>query len=284
MKFSFCSIAFRKTGESLTEIIPRLAEIGYEGVEVWANHLTGDGSDAETICACLNEHDMSVPMISPYFNITGDEREWESTLDSARRYFSYARILKAPLVRVFTGYLGSEDIEPAAWASAVGRLAYLCDKAAESGLSLALETHPKTLVDTVPSVLRLLADVARPNLGLNLDIYHLWERHQDPLWIWARLKSVVHHIHAKNAKIAPGDSEKYPLFHDKQGLQEIEGVTFLADGNMDYAPFMSALNHEEFDRWVSIEWFGADPFAAAAHEFDWLRRMTAQRDNEVTVT
>lgn len=284
MKFSFCSIAFRKTGETLTEIIPRLAEVGYEGVEIWANHLAGDGADARSIRACLNEHGLSVPMISPYFNITGNERQWKSTLDSARLYFSYACALDAPLVRVFTGYLGSEDIDPAGWGSAVDRLAYLCDQAAESDLSLALETHPKTLVDTVPSVQRLLADVARPNLGLNLDIYHLWERHKDPLWIWMQLRDSVRHVHAKNARITPGDSEKYPLFHDKQGLQEIDGITFLAEGDMDYGPFMSALNHDDFDHWASVEWFGADPFAAAAHELGWLKRVIALQDNETTVT
>ena len=271
MKFSFCSIAFRQTKESLYEIIPVLAEIGYDGIEIWANHLSEDKLDLEDLTFCLETHGLTVPMISPYFNITGNQAEWEATLVSAAKVFEYAQILKAPLVRGFTGFLGSDEVDKKLWATAVGRLSLLCDLATEEGLSLALETHPRTLVDNVPSVLRLMADVQRPNLVLNLDIYHMWEVHDDPIWIWNQLKTHVRHVHAKNAVIELDNAAEYPLFHDKKGLQEISDITFLDDGNMNYEPFLSVLVSDDYDSYISIEWFGSDPLEAAEHELTWLK-------------
>src|SRR3990172_6512326 len=109
MKLSFCSIAFRNTDEPLTEIIPRLAEIGYDGIEIWANHLRGDGSDIEILASVLKDNNMAVPMISPYFNITGGQDDWEATLATAEAGFRYATAFEAPLIRVFTGFLGSDE-------------------------------------------------------------------------------------------------------------------------------------------------------------------------------
>lgn len=281
MKLSFCSIAFRKTGESLTEIIPMLAQVGYEGVEIWANHLAGDGTDVDTIASCLAEYDLCVPMISPYFNVTGDEGQWQTTVASARKYYDYAKALGAPLLRAFTGFLGSDEVDDDLWGLAVQRLTRLCDTAADRGLGIALETHPKTLVDKVPAIHRLLEDVSRPNLGLNLDIYHLWEQHKDPSWVWSQLRPFVRHIHAKNAVIPPSDGDDYPLFHDKQGLQEIDGVTYLGHGNMCYAPFLARLAREGFSDWISVEWFGGDPLTAADHELTWLRSHIPAAENEI---
>jgi 3-dehydroshikimate dehydratase len=270
MKISFCSIAFRKTAEPLTNIIPMVCEVGYDGIEIWGNHLASDGTDLPLIREALERHRLAVPMISPYFNVTGGESDWDRSRESARACLDYAVALKVPLIRTFTGFIGSEEADPDLWAAAAKRLALLCDMAAEANVALALETHPKTLVDTVPAIKRLLGAVDRPNLRLNLDIYHLWERHGDPLWVWSELKPYVRHIHAKNALIPPDDGD-YPLFHDKQGLQEIIEVTYLADGNMDYRPFLARLRNEEFGGWISIEWFGRDPLGAARHELDWLR-------------
>jgi len=284
MKISFCSIAFRKTDEPLTAIIPRLAEIGYDGVEIWGNHLLGDGSDISILESCLNKNNMSVPMISPYFNVTGSNGDWETTVAASKTYFNYAQAFKVPLIRAFTGFLGSDEVGPEGWRAAASRIGVLCDLAARQDLAIALETHPRTLVDNVPAIHRLLGEIARPNLVLNLDIYHMWEKHRDPLWIWEQLKPQVRHIHAKNALIPPSDGDEYPLFHDKQGLQEIGGVTYLAAGNMEYRPFIASLVRDGYDGWISVEWFGADPLAAAAHELKWLKNHTTASENEVTVT
>lgn len=274
MKLSFCSIAFRQTKETLYGIIPVLAEIGYDGIEIWANHLGENRSDLRDLGFFLEKYGLSVPMISPYFNITGNQAEWEATQASATKFYEYAQVLKAPFIRVFTGFLGSDEVDRKLWATAVKRLSLLCDLAADCDLSLALETHPKTLVDNVPSTLRLLADVGRQNLFLNLDIYHMWEQHEDPVWIWNQLKPHVRHVHAKNAVIERRSPEEYPLFHDKQGLQEIQEVTFLEDGTMDYKPFLATLISNDFEDFISVEWFGSDPVEAAKHELTWLTRFT----------
>ncbi|HEX21661.1 MAG TPA: sugar phosphate isomerase/epimerase, partial [Actinobacteria bacterium] len=38
MKISFCSIAFRKSPKTILEIIPIIADLGYDAIEIWGNH------------------------------------------------------------------------------------------------------------------------------------------------------------------------------------------------------------------------------------------------------
>lgn len=210
-------------------------------------------------------------MVSPYFDVTGSASDMRASIKKAKMYCEYASILKAPLLRTFTGFMGSDEADDSTWTEAIARLRFLCDIVSEHDIELALETHPKTLVDSVPSVLRLIKGVERQNLVLNLDIYHMWEKHQDPVWIWEQLKPHVRHVHAKNAIIPPSNGDEYPLLHDKKGLQEIEGVTYLDRGNMDYSSFVTCLTRDSFNGWVSLEWFGEDPWTAAEHELNWLK-------------
>lgn len=50
------------------------------------------------------------------------------------------------------------------------------------------------------------------------------------------------------------------------------GAAYLAEGDMDYAPFMAEVLKLNYGGFASIEWFGADPAAAAKTEIAYLRK------------
>lgn len=267
MKISVCSVGWRRTDRHISEIIPRVSALGFDGIELWGRHLVG--TDATEIASALEENSLPVSMISPYFDLTGDDAARALALDDAAFFIDYADAVGAPLIRVFTGVVGSREASSDQFKKCVGSLRNICDRAAEKGLTLALETHPKTLVDTAPGCLELLEAVDRDNIKLNLDIYHMWEVHFDPVAVLEWLFDHVAHVHAKNAIIPP--NSHYPLLHDRQALQEIVGVTPLANGNMPYAGFLRSLRAKGFDRYVSVEWFGPDVDSVAAGELSYLR-------------
>jgi len=276
MKISFCSIAFRKNQSSLREIIPRLAHLGYDGLEIWGNHLSGGIAQAREIKKCSDKFGLRIPMISPYFNFTGSRENWAKSLSEADRLIELAMVLEAPLIRVFTGVVGSKEADRNQWENCVQGIRELAIMASEKGIRLALETHPSTLVDTVDSTLALLEKVQAENLKVNLDIYHLWEVHQDPLRVLDLLYPHVAHVHAKNAffsQVIRG-KEPHPFLHDQQAAQEFSGIAPLKAGEMKYEPFLKELVKRKFSGFVSVEWFGDNIFERAELDLAYLRQFT----------
>jgi len=271
VKISFCSIAFRSQPKGIDGIVSILSPLGYDGVEIWGNHLPDKNEDSlNSLVDTLAAAGLRVPMISPYFDITGDPESVRQSIIDTKTFCRTCEILRSPLLRVFTGVSGSDTATIAQYSGAVKALKEMAAIAAASGVTLALETHPGTLVDSIPAVLRLLDAVDHPAVKINLDIYHMWEVHHDPVWAYQQLREAVAHVHAKNANLGPVGPEHYPLLHDKRASQQIVGVTYLDKGDMIYPPFLRALRESDYDGFVSVEWFGPNAETAAAHELAFL--------------
>ncbi len=275
MKFSYCSIAFRNQDMTLGQMISLLAKAGYQGIELWGNHVNKE-TDLKALQFLLDSHGLEVPMISPYFDFTASVAKRETSIETASIYIKIASFLKAPLIRAFTGIVGSKKATVEQVQSCVEGLKQICAEASENGISIALETHPSTLVDNVSSTLSLIDKVGADNLKVNLDIYHMFEVHKDPQFVLERLYEHVVHIHAKNAVIKPElrEQAKHPLLHDPNPRADFVGVTSLADGEMEYKPFIKALQYRKYNGYVSIEWFGPKSSAAAMSEISYLSNQT----------
>jgi len=260
-KTSFCSIADK--GERIEEMIPVIARLGYDGIEIWGPHLEDyldRGHKLSHLHALLEEEGLEAPMVSPYFNFTENVEEREDSIASAERFVDYAETLDAPLVRAFVSHLGSEEAQPRHWRLAVESLKEIAGLGAKQGVGFALEIHSGQLMDTTSTSLQLVRRVAEENVGLNLDIYNLYERGEDPLTALDRLYPHVVHVHAKNGKAGSGENSL---------------GQFLAEGDMDYRPFLRELRERKFGGFVSVEYFGpADWAEAARRELKYLDRFT----------
>ena len=76
--------------------------------------------------------------------------------------------------------------------------------AADHGVNVALELHPRNLVFNVPSFERLLEETDATNIKVNMDPSHLFWQQAEPIEAMKRLGDNVAHIHAKDTKIFPG--------------------------------------------------------------------------------
>lgn len=167
-ELNFCSIAFRN--EPLEQVIPRLAGIGYDGVEVFFKHVEdGDSARLKAIRHLADEKRIRLPVFSPYFSFTRGQSEYDQTLQTATRAVEVAHILGAGKIRTFIDVgpdgLASNQATPAHWQQAVRGLQAVT--ALDRNLEFVIETHANTLADTVETTRRELNDVAAPNLKVN---------------------------------------------------------------------------------------------------------------------
>jgi uncharacterized protein (DUF362 family)/sugar phosphate isomerase/epimerase len=253
---SICSIAWRN--DPIESILSLVARAGYLGLEAWGPHLDRFAQEQGSLIP-LAQHfsasGLTVPMISAYFDM---EKDPEGSLEIARRYAGYAAILQAPLIRVFTRGGDSAQASIGTWRKVVANLREVCRIGADQGLAYAIETHDGHLHDTTETTLRLIRQVGAPNLGVNLDIFNLFAIGEDPVRALKRLLPWLRIVHLKNGM--------------REGATYRNGAP-LAEGAMDYRPFLQALAEANYGGYASIEWFGPDPSGAAFSEMTFLRQV-----------
>ena len=105
MKAGFCMNVF--DNHEIEEAMPRLAGIGYDGVELWDQNL--QGMDLDRLADQVHEADLEVAQLNPYFDFTDRKEKWDETMRIHVRYLEHARTFGARMVRVFTGHVGSAE-------------------------------------------------------------------------------------------------------------------------------------------------------------------------------
>ena len=103
----YCVTTFATQGAiSPQALMPQLRAFGYDGIELWSGDLSGEdflswyrrndvhlsqvwpeetlSEDERTrlgaLKALADQHDLAIPMISPYFDFTAGEQRWEESL------------------------------------------------------------------------------------------------------------------------------------------------------------------------------------------------------------
>jgi 3-dehydroshikimate dehydratase len=152
-----CSVTLRSA--PVERVVALAAEAGLGCVEWGADvHAPPEGEvDLAAVAARTRRAGLAVASYGTY---------WRATEDSdGRTLLSAALALGCRRLRIWAGTTGSADASRAERAAVVRRVRALADRAAEHGLELAFEHHGRTLADTVPSTLDLLAAVDRSNVG-----------------------------------------------------------------------------------------------------------------------
>ncbi len=259
---SFCSIGMREL--PLEEVIEKIGPLGYQGLEIWGQHLTDylAGHSAAELQAALAKYQLQAPMISPYFDLVSSAEKLEQSKEECQKFIALAKRIGSPLIRVFTGPAGSQEASHWQWVQAVKALKQFAQWGRQAGVGFAVETHQGQLADTVKSTLRLVRQVDEDNFRVNLDIHNLFDRGEDPVAALRILAPYVVHVHAKNGEQTDGL---------RYGIR-------LQAGNMDYAPFLRELGKLGYKGFVSIEWFGEKPLENAARELAYLRQFDGTQE------
>lgn len=247
---SCCSIGFRE--ELIEAIIPRLARIGYDAVEIWGNHIDGKSdSELRDIRALAAQHKLKIEVISPYFWLTQNQKLLEKSMGIAERFVHYAQVLGCPKIRTFTDAgptgIGSDVATPEHWATAIRALKTIT--ALDRNILFVVEIHEKTLADTAESTMRLLDAVGAPNLKI---LYH-----PAPATIlknYELLKTNIRHMHLIN--------------QDAAGK-----ATWFESGVMDYPALFKTLVQDGYAHSVSVEYCWQNlPWDRAESAYKYLAR------------
>ena len=264
MRVHACSVALRHTSISAQDLAQQVLGAGFDGVEIWAPNAERMADD----WAALPLRPV-VPMLSGYLPVgTPVFRP-----DQARRLVALTARWKAPRLRLFAGGLGSVDASLDDRRAILRDLRVVADMAKDHGISIAIETHPGTLADSLPATLALMEQLDHPVIGLNVDVLHVWEGGADPLAALPALAPHVLHLHLKNVTgrdrlgvFAPAN------IHDPAG--DRDGICPLFDGVLDYDAILLALPD---DADVSLEWFGPAPMAVMRADLAQIRQRLARK-------
>lgn len=250
----FSSIAFRN--EPIESVIPKLARLGYDGVEIWSGHLRGrQREELAAIRRTAEQHGVRIAVLAPVFRVTRDIPELiEESFSTAGRMVLLARALAGadglPMVRTLVdageGSIGSAAAGPEHWGRAVQALRRIT--ALDPDLVYVAETRPGTLADTPESALRLLAEVGAANLRISYE-----PGDGDPLPAWRALRGSVRHLHL-HCQPAAGRSG------------------YLEDGGHRLTELIAALRNDGYAGTLSVEYRGQDvSWDRTASARAWLR-------------
>lgn len=256
MKASFCINVFETN--KIFESIEKLSSLGYDGIEIWQQNL--EKLDLKILKEFLENKNISVSQVCPYFDFTGNEQEYKKSIKLAEKFVEIANFLNCKNIRVFTGKIGSREVNQNQWEMCVKGLRRVCE--IDKNIFFVIETHPNTLADTSYSTLKLLKDVCKENLKVNLQVPLIHE--PDPLISAEILGEYVVHLHAHNWKYLNPDYSWGEL-------------TYLDSGVYNFEEFISILFKKGFDGYISIEHGDhlgkSNPLVVAEHEIKYLKRL-----------
>lgn len=164
-------------GWSPDRVIGACAERGYGGIVFWRREIGGRATEIGNLVRAAG---MQVAGLcrTPY--LVGRDVP-ERLMDEARASVDMAAALGAPVLTIVTGGTepGAKGLEDTLL-RLTDRVAALAPYAAERGVSLALEPlNPmfggnRTCLFTVADALEVCDRVAAPNVGIAVDVYHVW--------------------------------------------------------------------------------------------------------------
>ncbi len=159
MKFGITSLTLKQLPvETVAQVV---SSAGLNGIEwgVGENHvILGDKNRADEILQASEKYGLSVFSLGSYCYLN-DKEECALTVETAK-------LIKAPIIRVWAGRIGSATCDEENYASLVEHTRYMADLAAASGISLGFEFHRNSLTDTPESAVELIKKVDRENVRL----------------------------------------------------------------------------------------------------------------------
>lgn len=156
----------------------RYAAAGVRGVTVWRQWL--EGRSPARVGQCLRDAGIApVSLCRGGFFPAPDAAGRQAAVDDNRRAIDEAAALGAPLVVLVCGAVPGQPLETSRQQIADG-IAAVVDHARQAGVRLAVEPlHPmyadaRSAINTLAQANDLCDRLASPQVGVAVDVYHLW--------------------------------------------------------------------------------------------------------------
>lgn len=247
----------------IEDTIKFVSKIGYDGIEIARTHPFHELSkrDREKLRHMIEAVGLKVCAVqgaTPYLD-----------LEFAKKRIDAAADVGCPVVNLGCGNLVMEDDKREEyWAEVLENLGQLARYADDRGITVAVESEPpvmvpgtqghsyyERLIGRTEDVQRVLSEVKAENLGVLLDIGHLYVMEENPLYAIEKLKDKIVHVHIEGIV-------------DRVHCHFVPGR-----GEVDCEAVLKALHEIEYKGFISVE-LGPhmrDPNRAALESIQYLK-------------
>ena len=200
------SISFRK--HSVEEIIQEVRRCGLTQIE-WGTDVhvpAGDLARARYVRELMDKNGLTTSSYGSYYRL--------GTGDDFVPYIKSALALGAPIIRIWGGTRGSNQLSIQDLKNLAMEGRTLAEMAAEHGLTVALECHANTLTDHFQVALDFLQMVDHPAMKMYWQP-NQYRSYEYNLTAAQELSPYVTHIHVFSWEVHDGQVIRYPLVHHK---------------------------------------------------------------------
>lgn len=271
----------------LSEFIANAARLGYDTVMLAGKrpHLSPldvSADELATVKTTLAEHNISCGVIAGYTDLSPAVAAEVPYLEMQIAYIQalsqMATELGASVVRVFTAYEADGHALQPVWNGVVQALQEMCDRAAEYGVTIAVQNHHDLGVHS-DVLLEVLHDIDRPNCKLGFDAWSPALRGEDlyeaakKMAPYAAMTTNADYIRLPRFRYQP------QLINYERALPDMVRAVKFGEGFIDYPAFFQGLQEGGFDGIASYEMCspirgggGIDNLNAyATHYVEWMR-------------
>ena len=267
----------------LTEVIPRLAALGYDGVELnaeiapWTKpHVTPDTSPADRaeIRRLASQHGIKISSISAHVSLVESETSMrQHNLQFVKGCIDLALDLGTDVVHGLAGTPAPGVDRQQAWEWLLEGSAECSRYAEERNVKFGMEAVAMCLVANMADLDRLLADLGGEKLYVNFDPSHLPSANEDPAQ-WVRdLGQRIIHVDMKDARIYEPHEERVSF----SGVPLEFECPPLGKGIVDFPAMVGALREIGYQGYLSVE-YSAHYFGY--HEEPWDRWEVASESKD----
>jgi sugar phosphate isomerase/epimerase len=255
MRLAFSTNAY--LNYSFAEAVRRLAEIGYEGVEImadvphaWPAFLLAEQKQA--LRDALTKNKLAISNVNAFMmHAVNDPRQryWHPSwiepdphyrrirIEHTKRCLTLARELGAACITTEPG----GPVEPgASWSRAlalfVEEIKPVAEHAEKEGVLLLVEPEPGLLLETMDQFLEFIQHIDSLAVGLNFDIGHAYCVGDEPAANIPRMAKYIRHIHLEDIAATRVHQHLVP-----------------GDGAIDFAATLRAIQSIGYQGWVTIE-------------------------------
>ena len=249
----------------LSEIIPRLADLGYQGLELnaetgpWgAPHVTPELGLQEraAIRQLVQDYSFEISSISAHISlIDADDLARQQHVDFVKGCIDLATDVGTNIVHAISGLPPTGVAKEQAWEWLVESITACAGYAAARSVSFGIEADEIMLVASMADLGQLMADLETAKLHVNFDASHSIPMGEDPAEWVKTLNSRIVHVHLKDVRPREPSKKQASLF----GIPVEFEYPPLGKGLIDWPQLFSALRQINYSGFLSVEY--------AAHHF-----------------